>query len=236
MKYLAILFIAGMLLLAGCAQTGAEAQDGNSQDGAVAQDGGNGQTQETDSQAQTDAEAQDGGNGQAQETDSQAQTQQPPAQIQKNDTKVETMASNNPIVIIETNKGKIVAEIYKEDAPITAGNFLTLVQGKFYDGLSFHRVVDNFVIQGGDPKGDGTGGSDKTIPLEVKPSLRHEYGTLAMARSQNPDSASSQFYIVKGEASFLDGQYAVFGKVTEGMDVVEKIAVGDTMSKVYVQQ
>ncbi|MEK7253394.1 MAG: peptidylprolyl isomerase, partial [Bacteroidota bacterium] len=94
-----------------------------------------------------------------------------------------------------------------------------------------------FVVQGGDPKGDGTGGSGVNIPLEIKPNLKHEYGTLAMARSQEPNSASSQFYIVIGEASFLDGQYAVFGKVIgSGMDAVEKIRVGDRMIKVYEEK
>ena len=149
---------------------------------------------------------------------------------------VETMAKN-PIVVFETDRGTFEAEIFTNKAPITGNNFIGLVKKGFYDGLTFHRVEPGFVVQGGDPKGDGTGGSDKTIPLEIKPDLRHEIGTLAMARSQNPDSASSQFYVVTGEASFLDGNYAVFGKVLgDGMSVVMKIKVGDTMDKVFVQE
>lgn len=145
--------------------------------------------------------------------------------------------AKNPIVVFETEKGTFKAEIFEKDAPITAGNFLSLVKEGFYNNLTFHRVVPNFVTQGGDPKGDGTGGSKKTIPLEVKSNLRHEYGSLGMARSSAPDSASSQFYVVTGPADFLDGQYAVFGRVTNvaGMNVVLGLKVGDRMSKVYIE-
>ena len=136
--------------------------------------------------------------------------------------------------IIETGKGTIKAELYTEKAPITTKNFIDLADSGFYNGLKFHRVVPGFVAQGGDPKGDGTGGSGKTIPLETSPELKHVKGALGMARSQNPDSASSQFYITLDETPSLDGSYAVFGKVVQGMDVVEKIKVGDNMDKVYV--
>lgn len=136
--------------------------------------------------------------------------------------------------IIETDKGIIKAELYTDKAPITAKNFIDLANSGFYNGLVFHRVEPGFVVQGGDPKGDGTGGSGKTIPLEISPELRHVKGALAMARSQDPDSASSQFYITLDETPFLDGNYAVFGKVVIGMDAVEKIKVGDRMNKVYV--
>lgn len=140
----------------------------------------------------------------------------------------------NPIVVFETEKGKFEAEIFVNEAPITGENFMNLVNSGFYNGLAFHRVEPGFVVQGGDPKGDGTGGSNKTIPLEAKPELKHEVGSLGMARSREKDSASSQFYVVTGEASFLDGEYAVFGKVLEGgMEVVRKIEVGDKMDKVY---
>jgi peptidyl-prolyl cis-trans isomerase B (cyclophilin B) len=142
----------------------------------------------------------------------------------------------NPTVVFETTKGTFKAEIYSKEAPITAGNFLNLVNSGFYNGLTFHRYEPGFVIQGGDPKGDGTGGSGKTIPLEIVPGLTHELGALSMARTNDPNSATSQFFVVIGEAHFLDGQYAVFGKVTEGMDVALKIRKGDRMNKVYVQQ
>lgn len=138
-------------------------------------------------------------------------------------------------VVIETNKGTIEIGLYEKDAPITTQNFASLVSKKFYDGLTFHRVVEGFVVQGGDPNGDGTGGSGKTIPLEVSPKLRHDSaGVVAMARKSYPtDSASSQFYITLDAKPFLDMQYAVFGRVTKGLDVVKKIEVGDVMKKVY---
>lgn len=136
--------------------------------------------------------------------------------------------------IIETEKGIIKAELYTAKAPVTAKNFIDLANSGFYNGLTFHRVEPGFVVQGGDPKGDGTGGSGKTIPLEINSELKHVKGALAMARSQNPDSASSQFYITLDETPFLDGNYAVFGKVAMGMDAVEKIKVGDRMNKVHI--
>jgi len=142
---------------------------------------------------------------------------------------------NNKIATVETDKGTIKFELYEGKAPITTKNFIELVQSGFYDGLTFHRIESGFVIQGGDPNGDGTGGSGKTIQLEIHPELKHVKGAVAMARSQDPNSASSQFYITLADTPFLDGNYAVFGKVTEGMDVVESIAVGDKMNKVTVK-
>ena len=127
--------------------------------------------------------------------------------------------------------GKIVMELYADIAPITVTNFVKLVQEKFYDGLTFHRVDEGFMIQGGDPKGDGTGGSAETIFGEFaangfENNLSHTRGVISMARRGNPyfDSASSQFFICHGDSTFLDGQYAAFGKVISGMDVVDRIA------------
>lgn len=119
-----------------------------------------------------------------------------------------------------------VITLYPDIAPITCENFEKLVKDGFYDGLKFHRVVEDFMAQGGDPKGDGTGGSTDTIKGEfsqngVENTLSHTRGVVSMARSNDPDSASSQFFICYGDESFLDGQYAAFGKVTEGMDVVD---------------
>jgi peptidyl-prolyl cis-trans isomerase B (cyclophilin B) len=137
--------------------------------------------------------------------------------------------------IIETNKGTIKFSLHEELAPITTANFVELAEGGFYDGLTFHRVEPNFVIQGGDPNGNGTGGSSKRIKLEVSPNLKHgDAGAVAMARSQHPDSASSQFYITLGPAPFLDMNYAVFGRVTDGLDVVRQIRVGDRMNSVQI--
>ena len=135
---------------------------------------------------------------------------------------------------IETDKGTIKAELYVKQAPITTKNFIDLANSGFYNGLAFHRVEPGFVVQGGDPNGDGTGGSGKTIPLEINPELKHVKGALAMARTQDPNSATSQFYITLAETPFLDGQYAVFGKVIHGIDVVGKIKVGDRMNKVTI--
>lgn len=124
------------------------------------------------------------------------------------------------------NGGTFVIELYPEKAPATCENFLNLVNSGFYDGLTFHRVIDGFMAQGGDPEGTGCGGSDKNIPGEFAANgfnntLSHTRGVVSMARSQNPNSASSQFFICYDDCTFLDGQYAAFGKVTEGMETVD---------------
>ena len=146
----------------------------------------------------------------------------------------------DPIVAIETDKGTIKIQVHQTEAPISANNFLDLVGKGFYNGLNFHRYVPGFCIQGGCPTGTGTGdykdpatGKKRTIKLEVKPHLKHDSaGVVAMARSNDPDSASCQFYITLGPADFLDMQYAVFGRVVEGDAVVQKIREGDKMNKV----
>jgi len=149
--------------------------------------------------------------------------------------KEETKPVTGRWVVIETNKGVVKLALYEQDAPITTKNFVELAEKKFYDGLTFHRVVEGFVVQGGDPRGNGSGGSDKKIPLEVSPRLIHgEPGAVAMARTSDPNSATSQFYITLGDAEFLDGKYAVFGRVTEGMDVVKKLQIGDVMKTVRI--
>ena len=150
----------------------------------------------------------------------------------------------NRKAIIDTNKGTITVELYEDKAPITAGNFIDLIERGFYDGLSFHRYEPGFVIQGGDPVGNGTGGfidpetkRERRIKLEVSSDLKHgEAGALAMARSQSPDSASCQFYITLGPAAFLDMNYAVFGRVIDGMDAVKKIRAGDKMTSVKLAE
>lgn len=144
------------------------------------------------------------------------------------------------IAVIETDKGTIKFEFYPEDAPNTVGAFIELAQKGFYDGTKFHRVVADFVVQGGDPlsKTDdpmvGTGGPGYRLKAEFN-SRQHLDGTVAMARSQDPDSAGSQFYICLGPQPFLDGNYTVFGQVTEGMDVVRSIAAGDVMKSVTIE-
>jgi parallel beta-helix repeat protein len=135
-----------------------------------------------------------------------------------------TTQKENRSAVIETSMGTMTVELYRQRAPITTTNFIDLAEGGFYDGLIFHRVIDDFVIQGGCPKGDGTGGSGKTIELEIHSDLTHVDGVIAMARSQDPDSASSQFYICDGAQHRLDGNWAVFGRVVDGMSVVRAIA------------
>ncbi len=134
---------------------------------------------------------------------------------------------------IETGEGDICIELYSDDAPNTVANFKALAGKGFYDGLNFHRVIPGFVAQGGCPRGDGTGGPGYKVKAEFN-SRKHERGVLSMARSSDPDSAGSQFYICYAVHPHLDGQYTVFGKVTEGMDVVDKIKVGTEISQVSV--
>lgn len=136
-------------------------------------------------------------------------------------------------VSIQTDKGEIVVELRKDLMPITVNNFVDLVEKKFYDGLTFHRVED-WVIQGGDPTATGSGGSGKTIPLETNPNLSNVKGAIAMARTDDPNSATSQFYILKKDQTGLDGSYAVFGNVIKGQDVVDKIVIGDKMTTVKI--
>ena len=141
---------------------------------------------------------------------------------------------SNPVVTIEMENGDIIkAELYPEVAPNTVNNFISLVKNKFYDGVIFHRVIRGFMIQGGDPQGIGIDGPGYCIKGEfsangVKNPISHKRGVLSMARAQAMDSAGSQFFIMHADGEFLDGQYAAFGMVTEGMDVVDRIAATKT--------
>ena len=139
------------------------------------------------------------------------------------------LSGNHHAEIDVKDYGLIKVELNADEAPITVTNFVKLAKEGFYDGLTFHRIIDGFMIQGGDPEGNGTGGSDETIKGEFSANnvdniLKHTRGAISMARSQDYDSASSQFFIVHQTNTSLDGQYAVFGYVYEGMDVVDKIA------------
>jgi peptidyl-prolyl cis-trans isomerase B (cyclophilin B) len=131
--------------------------------------------------------------------------------------------------------GEIRLEFYPEDAPKTVENFVTLAKKGFYNGLNFHRVVPDFVVQGGCPKGNGTGGPGYQIKAEFN-KQKHVRGTLAMARSQDPDSAGSQFYICYGTTPHLDGQYTVFGRVVSGMEHVDRIKQGDKMTSIAITE
>ena len=159
----------------------------------------------------------------------------------------------NPVVTIEMENGKLIkAELYPEKAPNTVNNFISLVKSGFYDGVIFHRVIPGFMIQGGDPAGVGTGGPGYTIKGEFAMNgfknndLKHTRGVLSMARAMHPNSAGSQFFIMHQNSSHLDGQYAAFGKVIEGIEVVDEIAsvktdwndkpqIPQTMKKVTVE-
>ena len=140
------------------------------------------------------------------------------------------LTAQNPVVTFEMENGDIIkAELYPETAPNTVNNFISLVQKNFYDGLIFHRVIKGFMIQGGDPEGTGMGDPGYGIKGEFaengfENNLKHSAGVLSMARSMMPDSAGSQFFIMHKDAPHLDGAYAAFGKVTEGMEAVDKIA------------
>lgn len=144
------------------------------------------------------------------------------------------MTEKNPIVTFMMENGdKIKAELYPDIAPNTVSNFISLIEKGFYDGLIFHRVIKNFMIQGGDPEGTGMGGPGYAIKGEFNlngfdNNLKHERGVLSMARSFMPDSAGSQFFIMHQDSPHLDGQYAGFGKVIEGIEIVDKIAEAKT--------
>lgn len=141
-----------------------------------------------------------------------------------------TEKANDPkIKITVKNYGVIKLKLDSSQAPITVANFVKLVKSGFYDGLTFHRIMKGFMIQGGDPLGTGMGGADETIKGEfssngVQNNISHTRGTISMARSSDPNSASSQFFICDADSTFLDGEYAAFGKVTKGLDVIDKIA------------
>jgi peptidyl-prolyl cis-trans isomerase B (cyclophilin B) len=141
-----------------------------------------------------------------------------------------------PVAVIVMEKGgEIRIELFPQDAPKTVESFTTLARKGFYDGLTFHRIVPGFVAQGGDPKGDGTGGPGYTLKAEFN-QRKHVRGTVAMARSQHPDSAGSQFYICFAPAPHLDGNYTIFGQVTTGMEVVDRLQRGDRMRSVRIEE
>lgn len=142
------------------------------------------------------------------------------------------------VAIITTTQGQIICELYPDEAPLSVTNFIQLAKGGFYNGLKFHRVVNNFVIQGGDPEGTGQGGPGFTIPAEIK--LPHIEGALAWARlpdQMNPQkrSSGSQFYITLGRIPYLDGEYTVFGQTISGLDVTKKIRVGDQIKQIQIE-
>ena len=162
----------------------------------------------------------------AQASDTNETTTEETTDASEEDT--ELLTGLHHVTIDVKDYGTISLELDADTAPISVTNFINLAKGGFYDGLTFHRIISGFMIQGGDPKGNGTGGSDQTIKGEfsengVENDISHVRGTISMARANDPDSASSQFFIVHEDSTFLDGQYAAFGHVTDGMDVVDAI-------------
>ncbi len=208
-KYILLLLCILTLALSGC---------GSKKDAAPA-DSGAEKTEQTDMK-ETAAEA-----GQAQETGEGAGESGEQADEQSE----ELLSGEHHIVISVKDYGDISLTLDADAAPITVTNFIGLAKSGFYDGLTFHRIMDGFMIQGGDPLGNGTGGAEKTIKGEfasngVPNPIAHTEGVISMARSQFKDSASSQFFIMVADAAYLDGEYAAFGHVTEGLDIVKKIA------------
>lgn len=160
------------------------------------------------------------------------------------------LINDGNVVVITLASGEVEVQIDPVNAPKTTANFKKLVNEKFYDGLVYHRVIPGFVAQGGDPKGDGTGGSDVNVPLEIMcadgtmvegeetnctPMLKHDKGVIAMARTMDPNSATSQFYITLDPQPSLDGKYAVFGKVIKGIELVEQIQQGDMIMSIKIK-
>ncbi len=220
MKKRSILFLLAACMIFALALTGCskkdKAEDGTAeaQESAAMETGEAGAAGETAGAPETDA------NG---ETIAAAETEAVPEEP------VELMTGKHHATITVANYGKIMVELDADTAPITVTNFITLAKDGFYDGLTFHRIIDGFMIQGGDPDGTGTGGSGKTIKGEfasngIENSISHTKGTISMARGNDYNSASSQFFIMDEDALYLDGEYAGFGHVTDGQDVVDKIA------------
>lgn len=161
------------------------------------------------------------------EEDSQQDSQQDTAEGVTLDVSSPLEGTHHAEIVIK-DYGTIELELDADTAPLTVTNFVKLAQEGFYDGLTFHRIIDGFMMQGGDPNGDGTGGSDENVKGEfssngVENDISHVRGVISMARATDPDSGSSQFFIVQSDSEFLDGDYAAFGKVTEGMDIVDEI-------------
>lgn len=200
MKQWLLVMTASVLLLAGCSQNASNT------------------SKETSTTATTDTETKTETTTGNTESDSEA-------------TETDLLSGKHTAQITIKDYGTITVELDADAAPISVTNFVTLVNDGFYDGLSFHRIIDGFMMQGGDPLGTGMGGSEHTIKGEfskngVENPLTHTRGAISMARSQSYDSASSQFFIVHQDSPHLNGEYAVFGYVTEGMDVVDAICEG----------
>ena len=170
----------------------------------------------------------------AQAPSASSSIQQSKGSMSKIDLTPDAQGLSKAVVTIKTKKGVIQYKFYSKDAPKTVDRMVELIQQGFYNGLTFHRIVPGFVVQGGDPNGNGTGGSGTKLKAEFN-SRKHVEGTVAMARSSDPNSADAQFYICLGTHPHLDNSYTVFGQVIAGQDVVRKLSMGDTMDSVSVE-
>ena len=220
MKKRSILFLLAACMILTLAMTGCSKKDKAEESAAGTQESAAMETGEAGAAGETAGAPETDANG---ETIAAAETEAVPEEP------VELMTGKHHATITVANYGKIMVELDADTAPITVTNFITLAKDGFYDGLTFHRIIDGFMIQGGDPDGTGTGGSGKTIKGEfasngIENSISHTKGTISMARGNDYNSASSQFFIMVEDALYLDGEYAGFGHVTDGQDVVDKIA------------
>ena len=211
-RYIKLLAAAALAVsvLAGCQQQAAQES-----------------TQAAEETVQTEAETETSA-AREEETSASQEEETSDAQAGAEELDLAAAAGKHHVRITVKDYGTIDVELDGDTAPISVANFLDLAEEGFYDGLTFHRIISGFMIQGGDPNGDGTGGSEETITGEfssngVENDISHERGVISMARAQDPDSASSQFFIMHQDTTSLDGEYAAFGHVTEGMEVVDAI-------------
>lgn len=184
----------------------------------------------TSTSSENNSSASNSSSNQSSDTTTNAAASNNSEESSSTDTDTALLSGLHHVEIEVENYGTISVELDADTAPISVTNFIDLAKSGFYDGLTFHRIINGFMIQGGDPEGNGTGGSDKTITGEFKENgiennISHVRGTISMARSADYNSASSQFFIVQSDSTYLDGQYAGFGTVTDGMDIVDQICV-----------
>jgi len=205
----------------------------NEERGKVVQTGSDAEKAAAEGAQDEAGEAQDDADASA-ETADKAGSEKPEEADTVTDEQAIVDKADGSVVKLETDKGDIYVELYETKTPITCGNFLDLVETEFYDGLKFHRVEPNFVIQGGDPSGDGSGGPGFRIPDEAGKGIKHVRGTLSMAKTAAPNSAGSQFYICHSPQPHLDAGYSAFGQCIKGMDVVDDIRVGDKIIKATI--
>ena len=229
-KFVSIFLILAFVLVLGIAVSGCKDEQGKKEETKQAiKDESKDESKGAVKDESKDAVKEDSKEDSKEETKEEAKKEDTKKESERGDEMAE-----NIYAIIKTDKGDMKLELFPDVAPNTVLNFVTLINKGYYNGLNFHRVVPGFVIQGGCPKGDGTGSPGYMIPAEFN-KKKHLKGTLAMARAQDPDSAGSQFYICLDAQPFLDNQYTVFGQLVEGKDVPEKIKQGDKIKSITIE-